>query len=134
MEILRWKTRISILWVIKAMGFSAYTLTALMQPGTIKEVMAGTLFGAPITAQAQLFVTFFWWIPWVLAWLSLTLKDTANKWTNLVFGILLALGLIGSLIQDASHASIALFVNYIVGIVVSLLIAWYAWKWPKQQG
>jgi len=115
------------------MGFSAYTLTALMQPGTIKEVMSGTLFGAPITEQAQLFVTFFWWIPWVLAWLSLTLKDKANRWTNLVFGILLALGLIVSLIQDASHASIALFINYIVGIAVSLLIAWYAWKWPKQQ-
>jgi hypothetical protein len=133
MEMLRWKTRISILWVIKAMGFSVYTLTALMQPGTMKEVMSGIFFGAPITEQAQLFATFFWWIPWVLAWLSLTLKDKANRWTNLIFGILLAIGLIGSLIQDASHASIALFVNYIVGIVVSLLIAWYAWKWPKQQ-
>jgi len=133
MEMLRWKTRISILWVIKAMGFSAYTLTALMQPGTIKDVMSGTFFGAPITGQAQLFVTFFWWIPWVMAWLTLTLKNKANRWINLVFGILFAIGLIGSLIQDASYASIALFVNYIVGIVVSLLIAWYAWKWPKQQ-
>lgn len=133
MELLRWKVRISILWIIKAMGFTAYTLTALLQPGTIKEVMSGTFWGSPITESGQLIMTFFWWIPWVMAWLSLTLKNKANRWTNFVLGTLLAISLIVALSQDASHASIAVFVNYIVGIVVSLLIAWYAWTWPKQQ-
>ena len=134
MEVLRWKTRLAVLWVIKAMGFSAYSLTLLMQPGNIKEIMSGALWGMPINAGSQLVMTFFWWIPWVMAWLTLTLKNTAaNRWINFALGLFFAVSLIGGLSMDIPYATTALIVNYFVGMMVSLLIAWYAWKWPKQQ-
>jgi hypothetical protein len=48
-------------------------------------------------------------------------------------GLLFAVSLTGGLSMDIPYASIALIINYFVGMAVSLLIVWYAWKWPKQQ-
>ena len=133
MEVLRWKTRLAVLWVIKAMGFSAYNLTLLLQPGNIKDIIAGSLWGVPVNQSTQLIMTFFWWIPWVMAWLALTLKNRANKWTNFIMGLFFVVALIGGLSMDIAYGSIALIVNYFVGMAVSLLIVWYAWKWPTGQ-
>ncbi len=70
-------------------------------------------------------------IPIVMVVLSLTLKDKANRWANIIFSLVFV-GFSLFEMLEATSASV-IFVG-IVGLVFSALIVWYAWKWPKQEG
>ena len=133
MELLRWKTRIAILWLIEAEGMSVYMFLLFLKPGSIQEIMAGNIGGWPISEALGFIFASFWWIPFVMAFLSLTLGDTANRWTNFVVGIVLAAVCVVGLIESAiKRFPMAIPVDYFVGVVAGALVAWYAWKWPKE--
>jgi uncharacterized membrane protein len=76
----------------------------------------------------------YFWVPLVMAVLSLTLKDKANRWANITLGIFYAGFILLELIMNITTVTYP----YVIlmdtsAIVVAALIAWYAWKWPKQQ-
>lgn len=132
MELLRWKARIAILWMIEAVGMSVYMFLLFLKPGTIQGIMAGNLGGWPITEGLGFFFALFWWIPFVMAFLSLTLKDQANQWTNLVMGVLIAVFCVVGLMESAIKTfPAAIPADYFIGVLAGALIAWYAWRWPK---
>ena len=129
MEILTWKIRISVLWIFMAVAMSAHSVLYLMGPGAIEEIE-----GMHLSAGMFFFMAIFWWVPLVMAVLSLTLKDPANRWANFVLGIVFTILNIVHLIteqlaQPSAHQIL------IIGstVVVTGLIAWFAWRWPKQQ-
>ena len=69
-----------------------------------------------------------------MAFLTLTLKGSVNRWTNFVMGVLLTIAFVYGLVESASSGhSAAILVDKSIGFVAVALIAWYAWKWPKQQ-
>jgi len=132
-EVLRWKTRIALLWLIHMANFAAYLILSSMEPNAIAARQSGT--AQVVTDASRLSIVFLFCVPWLIAWLSLTLKDTASRWTNFVVGILFTVLLVGTLISaQARGASVALRFNIFTGCAVALLTVWYAWKWPKQQG
>jgi hypothetical protein len=133
MELLRWKTRISILWIMEAIGMSVYMFLLFTKAGVIQGITAGNINGMSISEGLRFYLGIFWWIPFVMAFLTLTLKDRANRWTNFVVGMLLAIfctiGLVKGAIQGMPPSIV---VDYFIGVVFAALIAWYAWKWPKR--
>ena len=134
MELLRCKTRIAVLWIILAMGFSAYMLLRFLESGIIEGIISGQYGGSQISEGLLFYLAIFWFIPWILVWLSLTLKGSANRWTNFVMGILWAIGFVYGLTESVSRGhSAAILVDKSIGFVAAVLIAWYAWKWPKQE-
>ena len=99
---------------------------------------SGGTSGEETTAFSQVIVAF---IPFIMAWLSLTLKDRANRWINLILGILFAVMFIVVLIAYLAGANATADTSTMIPIVLallllplvaSLLIIWYAWKWPKE--
>ena len=70
-------------------------------------------------------------VPGVMVFLSLTLKNKANRWANIIIGIFYT-GY--NLIGLPSYPSAYDMFLIIVGILFTALIVWYAWKWPKQEG
>lgn len=133
MQLLRYRTILAVLWVIKAMGFSAYLLLYFMHPGSLEGMVAGNFLGIKLSAGMNFVFGFFWWVPWMMAWLSLTLERAAVRWLSLVLGIMSAVGLIFNMIMHPSMVSSALVGDYIMSIFVSLLIVWYAWNLPKEE-
>jgi len=129
MEILTWKIRISVLWIFMAVAMSAHNVLYFMEPGAIAEIEEMQL-----GAGMLLFMAIFWWVPLVMAVLSLTLKDSANRWANFVLGIVFTILNIVHLITEQLAQPSAHHI-LIIGstIVVTGLIAWLAWRWPKQQ-
>ena len=131
MEILRWKTRIVVLWLFMAVAMSAHSVLAFMEPGALEKAISEMEATGP---GMMLFMALFWWVPLVMAVLSVTLKDSANRWANMILGIIFTLLNIGHL---SMHLAEALSVHQILiigsTVVVTALIAWYAWKWPKQE-
>jgi len=78
-----------------------------------------------------LFFTLFWLIPLTMAFLSLILKDSVNRWTNTILSIFWGAIWIIDMIEGG-----LLLAQYLINvsmIVVVALIIWYAWKWPKEK-
>jgi len=128
MKVMQWKIRISVLWVFMAVAMSAHGVLAFMEPGAMEQI--GEM---QMGAGMLLFMTLFWWVPLVMAVLSVTLKDLANRWTNMILGIVFTalniFHLIEHLAQPSAHQIL------IIGstVVVTALIFWHALKWPKQE-
>jgi hypothetical protein len=128
MRILQWKIRISLLWIFMAVAMSAHSALAFMEPGAMEQI--GEM---QMGAGMFLFMALFWWVPLVMAVLSVTLKDLVNRWTNMILGIVFTalniFHLIEHLAQPSAHQIL------IIGstVVVTALIFWHALKWPKQE-
>jgi Ca2+/H+ antiporter len=126
-----WKIKISVLWIIFGiigvwMPFSEFYL-----PGYAEEVISGFHEGSPITPEFMLVVAIIAIIPLVLAFLSLTLKDSINRWVNIIVGtVFAALSLLDPVIYVSKQSAYSAYVILIgiVGLVTEALIVWYAWK------
>jgi hypothetical protein len=68
-------------------------------------------------------------IPSVMIFLSLSLKAKANRWANIILGIVYAGIILGTFLMGGAWAYYIFYGT--VEIVLTGLIAWYAWKWPK---
>ena len=128
MEILRWKIRISVLWIFMAVAMSAHSVLAFMEPGAMEQI--GEM---QISAGMFLFMALFWWVPLVMAVLSVTLKDLANRWTNIILGIVFTALNIFHLIEHLADPSAHQILIIGSTVVVTALIFWHALKWPKQE-
>ena len=131
MELLRWKARLSVLWVFMVVGKSAAMVLGFMMPGVIEEMMVGESEGMMVG------YALFWLVPLVMAVLCLPLKDSPNRWLNFALGILFVLFfIICEIVVPAIRGdalSVALWLMTVAGLVVAFFIAWFAWKWPKHE-
>lgn len=129
MENILLKIRLSILWIFIAVG--SYRCTAFWDPGVLDQILAGE-WAEQMTEGMLLFMAFFWLIPFLMAFLTVTLKqENTNKWANAIVGIVFV-GL--NLFHFAEHAMIPTAHQLIIvgaTVIAALLIVWYSWKWPK---
>ena len=128
MEILRWKTRIAVLWIFMAVAMSAHAVLSFMGREAVEQI-----WEMEMGQGMMLLMALFWWVPLVMAVLSLTLKDSANRWANFVVGIVFAIINIVHLIEHLAEPSADMILLIGSTIVVTGLIAWFAWRWPKQE-
>jgi hypothetical protein len=126
-----WKIKIAVLWLFWTLAFLITLMVGLFEPGVIEQIMEGELYGMQLTPELILATTIMMLVPLVLAFLSLTLKDSINRWANVALGIVYTgiclFDWLSSLAQPAYEV-----VLYISKIGASVLIVWYAWKSKKQ--
>ena len=117
------RTRLSILWIIQVFGGVTNVVLELFKDGNFDKIE-----GFPVNEPYLLLVTVMFLAPCVMAFLSQTLSDKANRWANMIVGafyvIMLAVDFVESLVFDPS----VLVINPLFGVVWSALIVWYAWK------
>jgi uncharacterized membrane protein len=129
------KIKLAMLWLVFFCVMIVTPTLELYLPGFIEDIIAGESGGEPITAEVILLLAIITLVPPVMAVLSITLKDSINRWANIIVGIVfVGLSLMTPIEylpeQDAYYAGLILV--GIVEIVVAALIVWYAWKWPKK--
>jgi len=102
----------------------------LHDPVALKELVAGTT-EITVTNEMILIMSIIMAVPIFMSFLSLTLKDKANRWANLIIGVFFVVWelvfLIFVYLQDAAY-EIFWGIAY---LVFAALVVWYAWKWPK---
>lgn len=136
MELLRCQARLSVLWVTMAVGTVASMFLSFLMPGVIEGIMAGEMEGMELSEWMMAVFALFFIIPIALAILALTLKGSANRWLNFIFGIIWVIWFIFEIFGHATGGeavSIAIWLMLTAGIVVSACIVYFAWKLPKQQ-
>jgi hypothetical protein len=133
MDVLVWKLRITVLWIILAAGCSGVQILYILAPGVINNIIAGEFEGMEINAGFLMVFSLFWLIPLIMAFLTLVLKDAMNRYTNVVLSLLFGIYLIFSVslpLSKGQEFSGHLLLET-VGIIIAFLIFWHAWKWPK---
>jgi len=133
MENLALKVKLSVLWLFWLVADLVTGMLMLMEPGVIDEIRTGVVLGMEMGPEVLLLGAVIYLLPLVMVVLSLTLKDSANRWTNLILGaVYTVLGLI-EMIELLMAPSAYRILMTLVKVVGSALIVWYAWKWPKQE-
>jgi len=123
MENLALKIRISVLWLTYEVALLVYIILESVELGVIEQVGPELLL---LFAVVLL-------VPLVMAFLSLTLKDSINRWANVILGIVYAVLELVALSEVAAKPSAWAILMILSKFVALALIVWYAWKWPKQK-
>jgi hypothetical protein len=127
-----WKIKISVLWLFSIVAGLASGFLALMEPGVISDItVKGEIEGMEITPELLLGYSVILLIPLVMAFLSLTLKDSTNRWANIIVGIIwigLSLNDLSTYLTKQSAYSAYEILMWLSGRVATALIVWYAWK------
>jgi hypothetical protein len=122
-----WRIKISVLWLFWTVAFLVSLVSALFDPGAMAQITAGEIAGLQVTPELILLTTIMMLVPLVMAFLSLTLKDSINRWANVVLGVtytgICLFDWLGSLAEPAHQ-----ILMHISRIMASALIVWYAWK------
>ena len=121
-----WKIKISVLWLFSEVAFLAHQILALMEPGVIAGIMEGEVEGMKIGTELILLFAILFLVPLIMAFLSLTLKDSINRWANIIVGAIFAALFIGMIATVAKLSGETLMTFSTV--VALALIVWYAWK------
>jgi hypothetical protein len=100
----------------------------LYQPGKLQAMIAGRMALGAITQGVLLGMAAVMAVPSLMAFLSLVLPAGVNRWANIILGVIYT-GIMILAIQGSWHFYI--FFG-LIEIVLTLLIVWYAWTWPKQ--
>ena len=131
MENLALKIRLAVLWLFVAVAMSANTILYFIVPGVIDEIRAGEVVGMQAGPGLLLVMAImYYWVPLVMAVLSITLKDKVNRWANIILGVFYAGFILFELIMNVTTVAYP----YVIlmdtsAIVVAALTAWCAWKW-----
>ena len=123
------KMKLSGLWVAVMLCYIYGDLFGFYKPGFIEEVIAGEL---PLGSQISLVgVAILMVIPAIMVFLSLALKAKANRRANIILGIIYTGVMLFTMFLPGVMAYY-IFLG-IVEVVLTVLIVWNAWKWPKQE-
>lgn len=124
------KIKLSALWAAVMFCYIYGDYLTLFEPGMIEGVIAERM---PLGSTNQinlLAIAIFISIPAVMIFLSLTMKPKANRWTNIILGIVYTVAVLITFFMDPWAYYIFLG---IVEVALTALVVWYAWNWPRQK-
>ena len=116
-----WKIKIAVLWSVFEFCMIAISMVEnyLLH---IEEMIADT------TPELMMVLVITFLIPPLMAFLSLTLKDSINRWLNIIVGIVFIVLMPSGAPPFPTAYLPSLIIITIVEIVALALIVWYAWK------
>lgn len=126
-----WKLRVSVLWLFYTVAFLAVMMLGMMEPGVLNQFLdTGEIGGLKIGQELLLLFAVLMLVPLMMAFLSLTLKDSSNRWANIIVGMVYTgfqlFALAGTLTSSPVYAYAALIET--AKVVVPALVVWYSWK------
>jgi Family of unknown function (DUF6326) len=124
------KLKISALWVSVMFCYIYGDYFWLYAPGKLQGMLEGKMVPLGQTTQAVLvFTSATMAIPSIMVFLSLALKAKLNRWVNIILGVIYTLFV---LITMPGAWAFYIFLGS-VDVVLTALIVWYAWNWPRQE-
>jgi hypothetical protein len=122
--------KISALWASVMFCYIYGDYFWLYQPGKLQGMLEGKMVPLGQTTQGVLlFTSISMAIPAVMVFLSLALKPNLNRWVNIILGVLYTVFV---LLTMPGAWAFYIFLGSL-DVVLTALIVWYAWNWPKQE-
>ena len=124
------KLKLSALWAATLFLYAYGDIFGFFRPDVIESVKAGKIAGFQINQVSLLAVSIYILIPSAMVFLALVLKPEVNRWANLIISVAYFATIVLSAIGETWAYYI--FLSFAES-VLTLLIVWHAWKWPRQQ-
>ena len=121
------RVKLSTLWVVVMFNIAFADIVGFLHPGTLEQIMTGDV-GFEITQGLLLVFAILLEIPIAMIFLARVLNYTANRWANIIAGVITILFVIGG-----GSATLAYIFFATIEVGCMLLIIWYAWTWPEQE-
>ena len=121
------KLKLSALWMSVMLCYIYGDFIGLFKPGKLQAMLAGRMPLGLVTQGVLVGMAVVMAIPSVMVFLSLVLPPRVNRWTNIVFGAIYTLIMVFSM----PGAWIFYLFFGVIEIVLTALIVWYAWTWPR---
>jgi hypothetical protein len=124
-----WKIQVAVLWLIDTGAALIAAVASLFEPNALQQFLAtGEFQGSIVSPEMELLITLLMWVPFVMAFLSVTLKNPINRWANIIVGIAwFALGFINVPNLMANPTAYGLLL-WLTEDAAKVLIIWIAWK------
>ena len=122
------KLKLSALWAALMFCYIYADFFGLFRPGALADMNQGIIhpFG-PATPGILLGTSLMMAIPSLMVFAPLVMPPAAGRWANLVlgpvYGVIIVLTMIGAPLYYLFFGAIE--------VVLSGLIAWHAWSWPR---
>jgi hypothetical protein len=127
------KVKVSTLWIFAMFNYLYCDVLALFDPVTQKSITTGAAGGLQFTQGFLLGAAVLMEIPIAAVLLSQVLKYRANRWANIIAGIIMTAIQFLSLFAGTPPTLYYIFFSTIE-IACTLLIVWFAWKWRNPEG
>jgi hypothetical protein len=121
------RVKLALLWSATMFCFVYGDYFELYVPGKLQEMMDGRLAFGPATQGALLGTSVLLMVPALMVFLALALPARACRIVNIVLGAFYAAVML--LAVQGAWYFYKLFGA--VEIVLTLAIAWQAWRWPR---
>jgi hypothetical protein len=120
------KVKLSILWVFAVLNYIYADVFTALDPssdnGSVR-MSHGMMLGAAVFMETAI----------VMVPLARLLKYRANRWANVLAGIIHTVAVIASLfVTGKMPASYYVFFASVESVTTSIIV-WYAWKWTEVQ-
>jgi len=106
-----------------------FLVLEFMEQGVMEGIIAGNMRGLQLGPETLLFYAVLLLIPLVIAFLSLTLKDSVNRWVNIIMGVAYTFLYLSDLIAHLVDPYAYAILMGTSAVVAQVLIVWFAWKW-----
>ena len=123
------RTLLSSLWIFVTLNYLYCDLMGLMDSNLLKQYLTGTIDGLVLDEQFLLMAAILMEIPIAMTILSRILKYKANRWTNIVAGLIKTIVMILTLFIGKVTNYYLFFA--IIEIATTSFIVWYAWQWTE---
>jgi hypothetical protein len=125
------KIKISVLWLFYAVAFLIVMSLGSLEPGVLQQFLdTGEIGGMKIGPELLLLFAILMLVPLVMAFLSLTLKNSINRWVNIIVALVFTVFQLVALIETSTLPSVYTYavLMELSKVVAPALIVWYAWK------
>ena len=123
------RLKISALWIVLLFLYAYGDIFGFFKPGRIEDIVSGEISGIDITESFLFAASVYVAIASVTIFLTLVLRPAAARWSNVVLAVLY----IATIVAAAIGESVYYWFLSVVEIATLLLIAWYAWMWPREE-
>src|SRR5882672_700943 len=122
------KIRLAALWAATTFCYIYGDYFELYVPGKLGGMLEGKMQPLGLVTQEMLLGTsVLMAIPSVMVFLSLVIRPSINRWTDIVFGTLFT-----AIMLLAIQGSWTFYKFFgVVEIALTATIVWYAWRWPR---
>ncbi len=122
--------KLSTLWLFAILNYLYCDVVGLMDSSLLKQLLTGTAAGMQITEGFLFGAAILMEIPIAMVLLSRILNHKANRWANIIAGIIMTVVQIATLLSGSSTIYYLFF--SIIEIATTSFIVWTAWKWVTQ--
>ena len=124
------RAKLAALWTSVMFCYVYGDYFELYTPGKLQEMLNGKMALGAVTQGMLLGTSILMAVPSLMIFLSLALPSGVSRWLNVAAGLFYAI--IMTLILVGGGWNFYRFFA-VIEVSLTLLVVWYAWRWPRQQ-